>query len=85
MPLPYFLIELQPIYLLSSFLLHLFLAIGVFREASDRVVRGRKVWFLGAGLWALATLIGGVFTAAAYWVMHHSTLVPAEAVDPDDE
>ena len=69
---------------LGSFLLHLILAIGVYQEASDRSMRGHKLWFFGEVFWALATLTGGVFTAAAYWVMHHSTLNSADSVDPDD-
>ncbi len=69
----------------ASFLLHLFLTIGVYQEASDRSIRGRKLWFIGPFLWAFATFFGGVFTAAIYWVLHHSTLSPQEATDPDDE
>lgn len=69
----------------GSFLLHLFLTIGVYQEASDRSIRGRKLWFIGPVLWAFATFFGGIFTAAVYWVLHHSTLSPLEAIDPEDE
>ena len=65
--------------------LHLFLAIGVYREASDRVVRGRKLWFFGAGLWAVSTGVGGMFVAATYWVMHHSTLCAVETADGEED
>ena len=74
-----------PALAIGSFLLHLFLSIGVYREASDRSLRGRKVWFIGPFLWAFATFIGGIFTAAIYWTMHHSTLTPIKVDDPDDK
>ena len=69
---------------LLSFILHLFLATGVYAEASHRSSQGRKLWFIGAGLWGFATFIGGVFVAATYWVLHHSTLGPIESADVDD-
>ena len=70
---------------LMQMFLHLMLALGVYPAASDRAIRGRKLWFVGAGLWAFATLIGGIFTAGMYWVMHQSTLSPAGDADSDEE
>ncbi|RLS58672.1 MAG: hypothetical protein DWH91_02005 [Planctomycetota bacterium] len=60
-----------------TFVVHLLLMIGVYREASDRVLRGRKMWFVGPFAWAFLAMIGGVMTAGVYWVLHHSTFSPA--------
>ena len=39
---------------LGSLLLHVFLAMGVYKEASERAIRGHKLWFIdpGSGRWA---------------------------------
>ena len=66
-----------------SFVPNLLLAMGVYREASRRQIRGDKVWFVGPGLWSFAVFLGSVMPAAIYWLMHHSTLAVAEA--PEQE
>jgi hypothetical protein len=55
---------------------HVSLAVAVFKSAST-LERQRGVAVLGAPIvWALATLMGGVLTALAYWFIHLSTLNP---------
>lgn len=51
-------------------IVHLTFASAVFRDAQ----RNRNRIFVLPGVWFIATLLGGVFVAAAYWVMHHSSL-----------
>ena len=56
-------------------LIHIVFAIAVYRDAI-RLDRTRALIIVGPGIWCIATLIGGVITAAIYWAMHHSRLNP---------
>jgi len=61
-------------------IIHLAFAAAVYAEAELLWTRRRRRTFLvGSVIWALATLLGGVFVAAIYWVIHHSTLCPQPA------
>ncbi len=50
-------------------------AIGVSADAKH-LAKDRPMWLVGRFMWFFATLFGGVPVAAAYWLMHRSTLNP---------
>ena len=56
-------------------LIHGVFAIAVYRDAL-RLDRTRTLIIVGPAIWGIATLVGGVVTAAIYWAMHHSRLNP---------
>ena len=56
-------------------LVHVVFAIAIYRDAV-RLDRTRTLIIAGPIIWGIATLFGGVVTAAIYWAMHHSRLNP---------
>ena len=61
-----------------AFIVQIAFCSGVYQDAKHR-----KTLFVGPRMWAFATLLGGVFTAVAYWAIHLSTLCPREEVLSD--
>lgn len=60
--------------LILSGILHIIFAGAVARDAG-KLTKEHIPTFLVSGItWAFATLIGGVFTAAIYWLIHRSQL-----------
>ena len=59
-------------------------AVAVFRDAA-RLLGSRKPIFVGRLIWFLATLVGGVFVAGIYWIMHHSRLNESVSVTPPED
>ena len=58
---------------------HISFAVAIFRDATNLSAL-RKPIFVGPIIWLLAALVGGIFVATIYWLMHHSRLnqsVPA--------
>ena len=56
-------------------LIHILFSVAVFLDArrQDQYIPTGSI-FVKPMIWSLATLIGGIFIAAIYWLMHHSTL-----------
>jgi hypothetical protein len=54
--------------------LHFILAIAVWTTARRTRRTGTELSYFSPFFWGVATLIGGVFVAGLYWVMHHSAL-----------
>jgi Na+/H+ antiporter NhaD/arsenite permease-like protein len=65
------------IVLVLTVVVHVGFAIAVWRDAR----RVRPV-LAGALLWTLATLVGGVFVAVAYWFVQHFAVGTADSVSP---
>jgi hypothetical protein len=55
-------------------LLHSILALCVFFNARRIEGSGGGLVFLGPLGWCVVTLLGGLFAAFGYWIIHHSTL-----------
>ena len=55
---------------IATIIVHITFAVAVYRDAK----RFGSPIFVESIIWMLATLIGGVVTAAIYWALHHSSL-----------
>ena len=62
-------------------LLHLIFAAAVARDTGNLTRVGQRPVLVSGATWAFATLIGGVFIAAIYWILHYSTLTRPTARD----
>lgn len=67
-----------------TFIVHLAFATGVWIDA-EKLQFQHRLSIVGPRIWFLATLLGGVFVAAAYWFIHHSRLSPAVPISQYDQ
>lgn len=59
-------------------ILNLIFATAVAKDAGLFEKHGSSTSLVSGLTWAFATLVGGIFTAAIYWFIHHSTLTRAD-------
>lgn len=62
--------------ILAASIINIVFAIAVKQDADRLTQRDGCLFLVGPGLWALATLFGGVTVVALYWAVHYSTLRP---------
>lgn len=60
--------------LLVNIILHIIFAGAVAKDGGNFQKTGQKTLLVSPYIWAFSVLVGGVFTAVVYWLMHHSTL-----------
>ncbi|OBP14488.1 hypothetical protein A5320_12020 [Rheinheimera sp. SA_1] len=60
--------------MIGMFLVHIGFGVAVLHDANRLQKEHGSLAFVSAWLWSLAVLLGGVFVALAYWVIHHSAL-----------
>ena len=62
--------------MLATLVIHVAFALAVLSDANSL---GARTALVGPAIWALATLLGGVFVAAIYWALNRSVLTPSYA------
>ncbi len=65
---------LQTIFFVGLAIVHVGFALSVLKDSDQMRAEGSRPLLAGTLLWSLATLLGGVFVAAIYWLVNHSTL-----------
>ena len=63
-----------PLFWALTAAVHVLFAVGIARDAADKAQTGTPAYFVEPFVWGLATLIGGFFVVAVYWLFHYSTL-----------
>jgi hypothetical protein len=66
--------HLQWVLLFINAGVHVLFAGAVAKDAGLMAQLGRKTVLVSGYVWSFATLLGGIFVAVTYWIIHHSTL-----------
>jgi len=66
-----------------TILIHVLFASGVARDAGALKDNGQRIILVGPMTWVFATLVGGVFVAVAFWLMHHTEIF-RDKTPPED-
>lgn len=64
---------LQMVLLVINALLHILFAGAVARDAGRLAKQGVPTFLVSGVTWAFATLVGGIWVVAIYWLVHRST------------
>ncbi len=70
-------VAIQYLIVFINAVIHIIFAGAVARDGGVLAKTGQKTILVSGLTWAFATLIGGVFTATIYWVIHHSKFTRA--------
>jgi hypothetical protein len=55
-------------------IVHITFALGVWDDARRFRAQRTGPFLVSPGMWALATLMGGMLAVGVYWLIHHSSL-----------
>lgn len=68
------LVNLPAFMTILQIMINLLFAGAVAKDSGRLLQTGQPNLLVNGITWAFATLVGGVFVAVAYWIIHHSTL-----------